>query len=110
MSVATIRTDPADLDPRRSGVLDVRDLRIVKASDGASRTIVSSLSLSLSAGETIGIVGESGSGKSMSARAVIGLLPPTLVASGEVAYGGRNLLELNERQWRRIRGREISLI
>jgi peptide/nickel transport system ATP-binding protein len=40
----------------------------------------------------------------------MGLLPPTLVASGEVSYGGSNLLGLSERQWQRIRGREIGLI
>jgi peptide/nickel transport system ATP-binding protein len=73
-------------------------------------TIVSSISLSVRPGETIGIVGESGSGKSMTARAIIGLLPPTVVARGEVLYGERNLLSLRERQWRAIRGREIGLI
>jgi peptide/nickel transport system ATP-binding protein len=78
--------------------------------EGRTDTIVSSIGLSVGAGETIGIVGESGSGKSMTSRAITGLLPPTLVAKGEVIYGGRNLLMLKERQWRKVRGQEIGLI
>jgi peptide/nickel transport system ATP-binding protein len=91
-------------------VLEVEGLRIDRVRPDRTDTIVSSVALSLGTGDTIGIVGESGSGKSMTARAITGLLPPTLVARGEVRYGGRNLLALSERQWRRIRGREIGLI
>jgi peptide/nickel transport system ATP-binding protein len=101
-----------DLVP--GSLLEVRDLRIGRARAGGgladAGVIVSSVSLSLRAGETIGIVGESGSGKSMTAKAVTGLLPPGIAASGEVSYGGRNLLTLREREWRAIRGREIGLI
>jgi peptide/nickel transport system ATP-binding protein len=91
-------------------LLDVRGLRVGRARADGTGTIVSSVSLSLRAGETIGIVGESGSGKSMTAKAVTGLLPPGISASGEVRYGGRNLLTLKEKEWRAIRGREIGLI
>jgi len=88
----------------------VRDLRVSRARPGGSDTLVSSVSLSLRAGETIGMVGESGSGKSMTAKAVTGLLPPGITAVGEVLYGGRNLLTLREREWRAIRGQEIGLV
>jgi peptide/nickel transport system ATP-binding protein len=91
-------------------VLEVDRLRIDRVRQDRTDTIVSSVSLSLGAGETIGIVGESGSGKSMTARAITGLLPPMMVASGEVRYGGRNLLGLGERQWRLVRGREVGLV
>jgi len=91
-------------------LLDVRDLRVSRRSPSGADTLVSSVSLTLRAGETIGIVGESGSGKSMTAKAITGLLPPGITASGEVRYGGRNLLTLREREWRGIRGREIGLI
>jgi peptide/nickel transport system ATP-binding protein len=90
--------------------LKVRDLRITRARPGGADTIVSSVSLSLEPGETIGIVGESGSGKSMTARAITGLLPPAMSASGQVSYGGRSLLGLKERQWQQVRGRQIGLI
>jgi oligopeptide/dipeptide ABC transporter ATP-binding protein len=110
VSISTLREQVPVAEAGRTPLLEVRDLRIERMRDGARDTIVSSLDLSLGPGETVGIVGESGSGKSMSARALIGLLPPTLTASGRVSYGGRNLLELSERQWRRIRGREIGLV
>lgn len=61
-------------------VLDVEGMRIERTDIGAP--IVTSLDLRLAAGESIGIVGESGSGKSMSAKALIGLLPEGVVASG----------------------------
>jgi peptide/nickel transport system ATP-binding protein len=91
-------------------LLEVRNLRIERMREGRTDTIVSSIGLSVRAGETIGIVGESGSGKSMTSRAITGLLPSTLVATGEVVYGGRNLLGLKEREWRKVRGQEIGLI
>jgi peptide/nickel transport system ATP-binding protein len=97
-------------DPAPGDVLKVKNLRIDRIRDDRTDTIVSSIDLTVELGETIGIVGESGSGKSMTARAITGLLPPTLAASGEVLYGGRNLLSFKEREWRRIRGQEIGLI
>lgn len=78
-------------------VLELDRLRVERVRRGGTDTIVSSVSLSLGAGETIGIVGESGSGKSMTARAITGLLPPGLTATGEVLYGGRNLLTQREK-------------
>jgi peptide/nickel transport system ATP-binding protein len=76
----------------------------------AGRTIVRDAGLHLDPGQAIGIVGESGSGKSMTAKALIGLLPPGLSASGQVRLGGRNLLELRERELRKVRGREVALV
>jgi peptide/nickel transport system ATP-binding protein len=102
--------DALVLDAAGGPVLEVAGLRVERVRPGQQDTIVASVSLSLTAGETIGIVGESGSGKSVTAKAITGLLPPSLVASGEVSYGGRNLLTLRERQWQAVRGREIGLI
>jgi peptide/nickel transport system ATP-binding protein len=103
------------VDPSTNGyavepLLDVRDLRVGSIRPGGMNTIVSRVSLSLRAGETVGIVGESGSGKSMTAKAITALLPPGVTASGEVRYQGQNLLTLREKQWRAVRGREIGLI
>jgi peptide/nickel transport system ATP-binding protein len=91
-------------------VLSVRGLHIERVRPGRVDTIVNGIDLSVGHRETIGIVGESGSGKSMTARAIIGLLPPTLVASGEILFDGGNLLAQRERQWRAIRGRNIGMI
>jgi peptide/nickel transport system ATP-binding protein len=87
-------------------LLELRGLRIASAA-GA---IVDRLDLDLAAGETIGIVGESGSGKSLTAKALVGLLPPGVTATGRVSFDGRDLLAGGERQWRRLRGAEIALM
>jgi peptide/nickel transport system ATP-binding protein len=91
-------------------LLDVRDLHIESRIGGELRTIVSGLHLTVAPGETIGIVGESGSGKSMTARAIIRLLPHGLSATGEVLYEGQNLLALSEREMTRLRGAEVGLV
>ncbi|RDD85284.1 ABC transporter ATP-binding protein [Streptomyces parvulus] len=96
--------------PLRAPVLRVSRLKIARAGHGAGGAIVSGSDFTLAAGESVGIVGESGSGKSMTAKALTGLLPAGLEASGVAEYGGRNLLELNERDWRTIRGSEIGTV
>jgi peptide/nickel transport system ATP-binding protein len=93
-----------------SALLSVEALRIQARLGSTPRTIVSSLDLEVAPGETVGIVGESGSGKSMTARALIGLLPDGVEAEGSVTVGGRNLLALKERSLRRVRGREVALL
>src|SRR6185312_101927 len=101
----------ASLRPGKAAVteplLEISRLRIEARGAHEPRTIVGGMSLRLAAGETVGIVGESGSGKSMTARAVLGLLPPGLEATGAVSYGGREILGLPERQLRQVRGGEI---
>lgn len=91
-------------------LLEIRDLRVERPGPDGLEPVVSSFRLDVAPGETVGIVGESGSGKSMTARAIMGLLPPGLVASGSVKYRGREVLGLGERDLRRIRGREIGMI
>ena len=86
--------------------LEVHGLRI----DGPQGTIVDGLDLSVGEGETIGIVGESGSGKSLTARALVGLLPTGLRATGSIQFRGRELLGARERAWREVRGREVALL
>ncbi len=67
------------------------------------------ISLSVMAGETLGIVGESGSGKSVLCRAVLRLLGAGVTAT-RLAFQGRDLLSLSEREMRRLRGSGISMI
>jgi peptide/nickel transport system ATP-binding protein len=102
---------PASTEDLAPGpVLEVEGLRIERVRQDRRDTIVTSADLVLGSGETIGIVGESGSGKSMTARAIMGLLPRSVVARGAVRYRDRNLLELSEREWQAMRGSEIGLI
>lgn len=87
-------------------VLSVENLRV----QGPGGVIVANLSLTVASGETVAIVGESGSGKSITARAMTGLLPRGLSATGEVRYRGSNLLAGTEQQWRSIRGHQIGFV
>lgn len=72
---------------------------------------VSGFSLSLGEGEICSIVGESGSGKSTVVRALLGLLPiGGKVTEGTITYDGRDMLALSKKQWRELRGHDISMI
>ncbi|MFG1419204.1 ABC transporter ATP-binding protein [Xanthobacter sp. V0B-10] len=90
-----------------SALLDVRELTIAfpKASP------VRGLSLSVEAGETLALVGESGSGKSLTALALLRLLPERArIAGGEILLGGRDLARLDDRALRDVRGRDIAMV
>ena len=72
--------------------------------------IVDDVSFTVWAGRTTGLIGESGSGKTMTAMAIIGLLPPGASTTGQIWWKGRDLLALGERERRQVRGREIAMI
>ena len=73
--------------------------------------IVAGLNLTVEPGETHAIVGESGSGKTVSAKALAGLLPPGLTATGTLAIGGTPVrLDGAGRAWRQVRGSRITLL
>ncbi len=92
-------------------VLEVRDLRVHYAHDEKRVKAVDGVSLSLRPGNVLALVGESGCGKTTTALAILGLLPfPGQVVGGEVRYGGRDLLSLNDEQLRPLRGNAISMI
>jgi peptide/nickel transport system ATP-binding protein len=97
-------TDPS------APLLELRGLRIWSGSGASRRTITTGTDLDLGRGQTVGIVGESGSGKSLTARAIIRLLPQGVFAEGSIRYLGRELMDLPEREMRRLRGDEISLL
>ena len=102
------RTDaPAD-DP----ILDVRGLKTYFRTDEGVVRAVDDISFSVGRGESLGIVGESGSGKSVTQISILGLIPqpPGEIAGGEVRFGGRDLLKLPDRELRKIRGNQISMI
>lgn len=92
--------------PAEGSGLAVHDLTVA----GPAGTIVARTSFVIPPGDTLAVVGESGSGKSMTARALVGLLPPGVTATGTVQAAGADFaLPLPERAWRRVRGR-ISLL
>ena len=74
------------------------------------RRILDQVSLDVPAGQVTGLAGESGSGKSMTAMAVLGLLPAAARAAGSIELNGENLLLLPRRQLGQIRGRRIAMV
>lgn len=92
-------------------LLTVRGLHVeYRDGRGPSREIVGGLDLDLASGETIGIVGESGSGKTLSARAIVRLLPPGVHARGSIVYRGQDLSTASDRAIARVRGSCISML
>ena len=68
------------------------------------------VSFDLAAGESLAVVGESGCGKTLMARALLGLTPDAARTEGSIRLRDRELLGSREEEWRRVRGREISLV
>ncbi|MFE2869828.1 ABC transporter ATP-binding protein [Embleya sp. NPDC059259] len=93
-----------------SPVLSVRDLTVTYRTDSGPVTAVERLSFDVAPGETLGIVGESGSGKSAATMAIMGLLPRNATARGSVLFGGRELLDLSDRELRAVRGNRIAVV
>lgn len=93
-----------------SSLLEVNGLEVRFTRGERKICAVNGLHFAIRQGEATAIVGESGSGKTVSTRAMLGLLPERTVIGGTIRYQGRDLLALRERDWRRIRGREIGLI
>jgi len=94
-------------------LLDVKDLSVTFARRG-QRTVhaVDGVSFSVDAGEVVGLVGESGCGKSVTSLALMGLLPRQRGVSvgGSAIFDGTDLLQLDQRSMRDVRGRDVAMI
>ncbi len=91
-------------------LLDVRNLTVRFPAAQGWVTAVREVSFGIAPGEALGLVGESGSGKSVTALAVMRLLPPQAEAGGEIRLGEQDLLRVAESDMRAVRGRRISMI
>ena len=91
-------------------LLSVRGLSVSLPTPEGPAPILEDVGFELAAGASLGIVGESGCGKSMTALAVMGLLPERAVARGEILFEGRNLLTLPEAGLCRLRGRRLAMV
>ncbi len=96
--------------PLERALLQVEQLTVTLDRGGYRRTLVRDVDLLLDQGQTLGIVGESGSGKSLTARAIVGLLPAELHAEGSATYDGAELIGASDRALRSVRGTRISLL
>ena len=93
-------------------LLEVKNLRTSIKTKQGYRHAVQDVSFQLNRGEILGIVGESGCGKSMTALSILKLVssPPVYITGGEILYDGRDLLKLDKKEMRKIRGNRISMI
>jgi peptide/nickel transport system ATP-binding protein/oligopeptide transport system ATP-binding protein len=93
-------------------LLDVVDLKTYFSTDEGLVRAVDGVSFQVHQGSTLGVVGESGCGKSVACLSILRLIPspPGRIAGGQIFFKGRDLLELNDNQMRKIRGNEISMI
>jgi peptide/nickel transport system ATP-binding protein len=97
-------------DPSAAPVVSVRDLSITFVGSGRRVGAVRGIDFDLMAGEVLGIVGESGSGKSVTALALMGLLPDTAVVEGSIVVGDTQVVGGDPEELRKMRGRDIGLI
>ncbi|GAA6200181.1 ABC transporter ATP-binding protein [Aquicoccus sp. SU-CL01552] len=93
-------------------VLSVRDLSVQVATPSGAKMVLEGLSFDLRAGETLCLAGESGSGKSMTALAIMGLLPKPMcrIAGGSVKLGETELVGLSDAGYRQIRTARVAMI
>jgi microcin C transport system ATP-binding protein len=91
-------------------LLEVENLAIDFRTDSATIHAVRGISFAVEAGKTLALVGESGSGKSVSASAILRLLPPSAEVRGSIRFKGRDILAMSDRELRGIRGNDISMV
>ena len=93
-------------------LLEVKDLSVAFTQGGHTTLAVDKVSFSIAKGETLALVGESGSGKSVSALSILKLLPYPSAShpSGSITFKGQELLDADERDLRRVRGNDITMI
>ncbi|MGD0167700.1 MAG: ABC transporter ATP-binding protein [Gaiellaceae bacterium] len=98
-------------EPANTPILEVERLRVEFWTSRGTIYAVNDISFKVAPGEMMGIVGESGCGKSVTALALLGILPRAgRAVAGTAMFGGRDLLELSDHELRRIRGKEIAMI
>jgi len=91
-------------------LIEVQDLRVKLRTSRVMVEAIRGVSFSLERGETLGLIGESGCGKSVTAMALMGLLPDSAIISGSIRLDGRELVGLSEPEYCKLRGNGISMI
>ena len=91
-------------------LVEVQGLRVRLRTDAGPVDAVRDLDLCLGPGETLGLIGESGSGKSLTALALMGLLPDGAEVSGRLRLKGRDLIAADEAEWCRLRGNRVAMV
>jgi len=92
-------------------LLAVKNLSVFFGNKKSKKEVIHGISFEVSENEILGVVGESGSGKSVTSLAIMGLLPQkTSFVDGEIIFNGKNLIDLGDKKFQKIRGNEIAMI
>ena len=91
-------------------LLEVHDLRVTLQTSRGAHEALRGISLDLDRGQTLGLIGESGCGKSITALALMGLLPDGATVSGSIRFGGQELTTLDEAALCRLRGHKMGMV
>ena len=91
-------------------LLQVRDLRVTLATPRGPLQALRGLNFELARGQTLGMIGESGCGKSLTALALMGLLPEGAQVQGSIKLAGQELVGLPEDQWCKLRGNRVGMV
>lgn len=93
-------------------LVEIKDLRVIFKTERATTYALNGMNLSIQKGESLGLVGEAGAGKTTTALSILNLLPQpaTKIMGGDVIYKGKSVFSMDEKELRRIRGNEISMI
>lgn len=91
-------------------ILSVNNLHVDFKTYAGDVKAIRDINFELKKGETLAIVGESGSGKSVTTRTLMGLNAKNATISGDIDFKGRKLNELKEKDWVKVRGKEIAMI
>ncbi len=91
-------------------LLSVNQLTVKFQSNNQENEVVKKISFQLKKNKILAIVGESGSGKSVTSLAISGLLPKSSILEGGVYFNGKNLLEISDNDFQKIRGKKIGMI
>lgn len=112
LAAPDIGIDGARQDVPQSPILEIEDLKICLPKGSDRALALDGLSLTIHPGEMVCLVGESGSGKSLTAGAIMGLLPAphVRVVGGSIRFNGEALDKKSEPQMRRLRGADIAMI
>lgn len=96
----------------KNNLLEIEDLHVRYETEDGTIYAVNGLNLSLGPGESLGFVGETGAGKTTTAKAIMRILPnpPAKITSGKIEFDGVDILNLRERDMRKIRGRDMAMI